>query len=302
MTAGQWRDISVWADGDDRSHTTARWKDLRCVDCALICGCKSGVCSTSRRAPASDPQIRCAESKVNDGQIFHYRESGSSRVLSGADSFAAELRGLSELLPPHASWLYISTGNQSGIEDCAFGCVEHYEKKWDGEKYFCAPCYQTVNNAIEATNACPTGEYKSSCGPNVISTCKKCTPRSKSAPPGPCSMGEYISLCANGYEIDLPMASSGMVNQCVLCNDDVECDSDKQYHRCTGYEFIDRPDDRCTICTDQTLPDNSRLLEGSCVGYCLPYFYHHVNPDDPSEFTCEPCPQTPSWHPPLLLW
>jgi len=281
---GQWRDISVWVDGDDRSHTTTRWKELRCVECALISDEIRSMFDFSTSPSVS--QIRCAI-KVNDG-VFTTGKAVPS--CTGSESSLPSCVDC-PLLPPYAFWLYISTGNQSGIEDCAFGCVEHYEKKWDGEKYFCAPCYQTVNNAIEATNACPTGEYKSSCGPNVISTCKKCTPRSKSAPPGPCSMGEYISLCANGYEIDLPMASSGMVNQCVLCNDDVECDSDKQYHRCTGYEFIDRPDDRCTICTDQTLPDNSRLLEGSCVGYCLPYFYHHVNPDD--SWTCEPCPQTP---------
>ena len=87
-------------------------------------------------------------------------------------------------------------------------------------------------------------------------------------------------------------ASAGLSNECVACNNDVICETNQQYRNCTGFETADFPLTRCDNCTGQNIPDNSEQPEDSCIAYCLPYFYHHVNPDDPSEFTCEPCPQT----------
>jgi hypothetical protein len=275
-STGHWRNLRVWADDENRSYTTARWKELRCVECALTPDVDRSMFDFTTNP--NDPQIRCANRVDNNiyttGKTFPSC-SGTEDSLPGCEDCPE--------LPPNAFWLYIGADNQSSIDDCEFGCVEHYEKVWDGEKYVCSSCYDMQNNLIIATNPCPVGEYRTSCGPNLESNCVPCTPSM-------CDVGEYISQCVNGYEMNNDGMSSSVTNQCVACDDDVTCASDKEYRRCTGVELIDNPEDRCETCTGQELPPNSFLRNGSCIGYCLPYFYHHVNADD--SWTCEPCPQT----------
>lgn len=276
-STGQWRNLSVWADDETRKYTTAQWKDLRCVECALTPDVDRHIFDFTTNP--NDPQIRCAN-RV-DGNIYTTGKTFPS--CSGTEDSLPGCEDCPEL-PSNAFWLYIGADNQSSINDCEFGCVEHYEKVWDGEKYVCSSCYQMNDNLVIATNPCPMGQYRTSCGPNRISECSPCSPSS-------CGVGEYISQCVNGYEIDNDSASSSVTNQCVLCDDDVTCSSDQEYRRCTGFELIDNPADRCETCTGQELPPNSFLKNGSCIGYCLPYFYYHVKADD--SWTCEPCPQTP---------
>lgn len=276
-STGQWRNISIWADNEPRNYTTAQWKELRCVDCELTPDMSRHMFDFTTNP--YDPQIRCANRVGDDiyttGKTFPSC-SGTEESLPSCEDCPA--------LPPNAFWLYIGADNQSSINDCDFGCIEHYEKVWDGEKYVCSSCYETRDNLIIATSPCPAGEYRTSCGPKIESRCVPCTPSR-------CDVGEYISQCVNGYEMTGGSAPSSVTNQCVACNDDVTCPTDKEYRRCTGVELADHPEERCETCTGQELPPNSFLRNGSCIGYCLPYFYHHVNSDD--SWTCEPCPQTP---------
>ena len=278
--SGQWRNISDWADDENRSYTTAQWKNLRCVDCVLIADANRNMFDLST---TSDPKIRCLN-RINDEQIFTTGKRPPE--CSGADDSLPSCENCPSL-PDHASWLYISAENESDIGHCDFACDEHYVKVLDDEQgsYVCSPCWDAVNNRVVAKEPCSTGYYRSSCRPNEATECLPCSP-------GNCSTGEWIRECVNGYDINMEAASAGLSNECVACNNDVICETNQQYRNCTGFETADFPLTRCDNCTGQNIPDNSEQPEDSCIAYCLPYFYHHVNPDDPSEFTCEPCPQT----------
>jgi len=279
--SGQWRNISRWADDDNRSYTTVEWKHLRCVDCVL----SDANQNMFDLSTTSEKKIRCLN-QINNQQIFT-----TGKRFPGCSGAEDSLPSCEDCptLPDHAFWVYISAENESSIEDCEFACNEHYKKVWDDgqQSYVCSQCFEedTDANRIRAIDPCETGYYRSSCRPHEATKCLRCSPRN-------CSKGEYIQQCVDGYDINRPAASVGMINQCVACDNNVMCETNQQYRNCSGYDTADVPHERCVNCTGQNIPDNSKQREDSCIAYCLPYFYPHANPDNPSEFTCEPCPQT----------